>query len=1282
MKDLSGVLSPNSIPVELEDFDETSPSTSLRPIDDNNASILYTGSQRTVSKRVTKKFRNEIVASVNKNNNYNLNHLNLTYDNNNNNKGKFEIPLPFGFSMDLDFLRVFEAEHALSEETLRRLDEFRRRRRMQRQTLEKLMGLRRKHQAEMVNINNNKNNKTLYITTGIKKLNQPATAANNLHSSPEVFKEAFRAAVKDFESCLEEREKKTAKFDTFPRCKEITTDDPGGDTDSSVSSVESNRALMKVRRQMAESLVKLKEYERKVEAVPALQVKLAVLKEERRMLMLKLKQKELLLAKDGAKNDMFVDYGDTETELEDFIDQQQQQRHQVAKKSFVGRFQDSLGGNDRARSVSPYARGGTYFNADEKSPQRKRSASLSYGDSDSSDNYYSEIGSSYNHKEQEQQHQQVTKKSLLGRFQDSLGFDDSVRSVSPYTRGGTYFNPDEKAPQRKRSSSCGYYNSDSSDNYYSEIGSSHNHKEQQHRDRSEVNLFTASKGDKFSINAGGKSPQRKRSSSCGQSDVGYSGYSKNNSAAALFNYSSKMLMTKYGPCYNLSAGGEQPQQAQHHRSEVNLFTAADEKNVRDASINTKIESQSISKNTPVMPVNGTAATPQPKRSSSCTNFQNDSLEEAFYSQESENNMHDNNSSSGKRQEQNQRWEVNLSAASKPKSLQDTLTEPDMNEKKIRDASINTKIDSQSISTNTPSPPLNGISATPQRKQSSSCTKFQSDSMEEAYYSEQTETKIRNSNSSAGERQEQKHLLEVNLSAASKHFRDASIGAEIETNSVSTNTPTTPQKAHKNTNTEEDAAEVIECLVETDLKMDEIFSREEMLLAVEAAIKQTESEILECPLLQKAMEVVEDETRNGPRSPRPGSLYEVSTQVDYGENLRPFVISVGLQCKLDNDNDDDNRRGEKTAQVKSVGVGECKVIEEPLEPAMFRDIGVCTEKWVEIIKASKQTDTDDFNFKFNPPPVLESPSTNKEICDLTFFERASPERVVLEKRSSLRGTPVNSPLPPQRKASKTAVKTVATMTENRVEKEERTPVKTKTVGTITAVLPPLEQENSKCEKCENVTPVAKTGANIRPPSPDTPWVSKIPRPVQLQLPHAISTENMSKGSKIASPPLGQRSKSTLTPSSVKPRPQNPVLQRLKSTDAIEMKRSPSSSLQRLKSTESVDSVTHEMKRSKSNLTPSSIGRSVVPRTARTPPPHPLTPTRSRGPSSRSQSPSMIPKPSPGATTPKKDPANKADFVTGSRSPSTERKGSLIPQRVATPPVLRKMYPKGNESVFII
>ena len=55
----------------------------------------------------------------------------------------------------------------------------------------------------------------------------------------------------------------------------------------------STSTLRHIREQMAQSLVKLKEYEKQVEAIPVMQVKLSVLKEEKRLLMLQLKQQEM-----------------------------------------------------------------------------------------------------------------------------------------------------------------------------------------------------------------------------------------------------------------------------------------------------------------------------------------------------------------------------------------------------------------------------------------------------------------------------------------------------------------------------------------------------------------------------------------------------------------------------------------------------------------------------------------------------------------------------------------------------------------------------------------------------------------------------------------------------------------------------------------------------------------------------------------------------------------------------------------------------------------------------
>jgi len=67
---------------------------------------------------------------------------------------------------------------------------------------------------------------------------------------------------------------------------------------ASINSEMSTNTLRSIREQMARSLVKLKEYEKQVEAIPMLQVKLSVLKEEKRLLMLKLKAREARIRRD------------------------------------------------------------------------------------------------------------------------------------------------------------------------------------------------------------------------------------------------------------------------------------------------------------------------------------------------------------------------------------------------------------------------------------------------------------------------------------------------------------------------------------------------------------------------------------------------------------------------------------------------------------------------------------------------------------------------------------------------------------------------------------------------------------------------------------------------------------------------------------------------------------------------------------------------------------------------------------------------------------------------
>ena len=483
---------------------------------------------------------------------------------------------------------------------------------------------------------------------------------------------------------------------------------------------------------------------------------------------------------------------------------------------------------------------------------------------------------------------------------------------------------------------------------------------------------------------------------------------------------------------------------------------------------------------------------------------------------------------------------------------------------------------------------------------------------------------------------------------------------------------------------------------TQLNMQELVSKDEMDARIQEAIFKTEEEIMGCPLLQKAMAKVEEEAIKGEEEQVSSEIEKCDVQCQVGdENLRPFVINVGLQCKLVEDKPavclqcearKEAEAEEATTQqrflkaieapppppiTKSIGVGEYKLVEDDPD-RHFRDIGVCTEKWVEVIKASKQTDTEDFAFKDTESP---------RVADMVF--EPSPERVVLQRRSSLRKTSsptgsrrssVNSPLTTRKSSSNTTTtsttktKSQATMTETEVKVKVPTRdaktggpvVTTRTVSTggmmslpLSNILPaqgsPLttpetEHPSAKlklCDKCNN--DIQKVAEGIlhsprihAPPSPDLPWLSKIPRPV----------------------------------------PENPTVHKLKaatSTGNLLNVGSPKSPV--------------SMQRSKSNLTPSLGRKALSPsnqiprRDLGTPPPHPLTPNRVSSPLARSQSPysekkSMIPKLSGGGSS---GGVKRGATVTstpsgsGSDSKGQQPQKSLIP-RVETPPALRKMYPK--------
>ena len=502
---------------------------------------------------------------------------------------------------------------------------------------------------------------------------------------------------------------------------------------------------------------------------------------------------------------------------------------------------------------------------------------------------------------------------------------------------------------------------------------------------------------------------------------------------------------------------------------------------------------------------------------------------------------------------------------------------------------------------------------------------------------------------------------------------------------------------------------------TDIRMSDLMSKEEVESKIQDAVFRTEEEIMSCPLLQKAMQKVEEEALKGEEPQKEFS--DSSCQVGL-ENLRPFVIDIGVMCSLGQEETarqekrmadswcqispppvsrSDKACGlsgvERMALMRTVGVGECKIIEDPRDPTKHRTIGVCTEKWVEVIRASKQTDTEDFAYKDTESP---------RVADLPL---EPPLELPLERRQRLssltspclrksispsvsRRESVNSPSV-SRKSSSTSTtqtrkverKSMSTMT----VAESKTPTKdakvgekvsTRSVGTSAMILPiskghlppgsPLSTPETEkpavslnlCDKCDKDIHQVAAGIMagpplspiIAPPSPDTPWVSKIPRPCPMENPEVSKLKSATSTGN-----LSQRSKS---PASCLP----------------------------------------VMQRSKSNLEPSPNKFSLVPSLSRTPPPvrrnmgtpppHPNTPPvgskRAPSPLARSPAPimsssftagdkkSLIPKFSPGLQRKALD-SSKSPKVS---SPITENK-SLIP-RVVTPPALRKMFPNKPEA----
>ena len=524
---------------------------------------------------------------------------------------------------------------------------------------------------------------------------------------------------------------------------------------------------------------------------------------------------------------------------------------------------------------------------------------------------------------------------------------------------------------------------------------------------------------------------------------------------------------------------------------------------------------------------------------------------------------------------------------------------------------------------------------------------------------------------------------------------------------------------------------------TDIKMSELLSKEEVDSRIQDAIFKTEEEIMSCPLLQKAMQKVEEEALKGEEPVKEFS--EMGCQVG-PENLRPFVIDFGVTCKLQEDSS--VRRNvnvadswcqitppqvskanaacgptgvEKMALMRSVGVGDCKIIEDPKGPIKQRSVGICTEKWVEVIRASKQTDTEDFAFKDTESPrvadmaldpPLELPLERRQrLSSLTspcLRKSMSPS---VSRRESVASPSVS------RKSSSTSttqtrqVERRSTMTQADTKTKDAKvgeKVSTRDVGTSAMILPltskslpapgsPMTTPESErppvnmnlCDKCDKDIQQVAAGIIsgpplspiIAPPSPDTPWVSKIPRPTNTlenpevsRLKSAGSIGNLSQRSKSPSGiPMMQRSKSNLEPSGI------PMMQRSKSN--LEPSQNKASALRLLQS---------------QSRTPPPGRRNMG-----TPPPHPNTPPvgskRAPSPLARSPAPSMtssynsnvgndkkslIPKFSPGLQRKTLESPTSSSSQRTASSPTLD-KGSMIP-RVVTPPALRKMYPANKTS----
>lgn len=148
--------------------------------------------------------------------------------------------------------------------------------------------------------------------------------------------------------------------------------------------------------------------------------------------------------------------------------------------------------------------------------------------------------------------------------------------------------------------------------------------------------------------------------------------------------------------------------------------------------------------------------------------------------------------------------------------------------------------------------------------------------------------------------------------------------------------------------------------------DQIVTRDTLARAVQDAVFRTEEEIFGCPLLQRAMAKVEQETLGGDRT----DIRHTACQAELDPMTQCFT-SVGVQCHLEGDDMacPQCQSSKQQPEAGFVGLTVARIAPVPSLGKPVRDIGICTEKWVDIIKASKQTDTDDFPFKDTASPTV-------------------------------------------------------------------------------------------------------------------------------------------------------------------------------------------------------------------------------------------------------------------------------------------------------------------------